>query len=115
MNRLLLVLLLSLTASAELVLEITQSAKQPIKIAVLQKDANTAIGEDIINVIRSDLSENFGEFTVLGSSELLSVPSNESEVIQRDWLLLDVDSIIFVEVVQEDLSLNIDYSIFDVL
>ena len=113
MNRLLLVLLLSLTASAELVLEITQSAKQPIKIAVLQKDANTAIGEDIINVIRSDLQRT-GEFTVLGSSELLSVPSNESEVIQRDWLLLDVDSIIFVEVMQEDLSLNIDYSIFDV-
>ena len=45
MNRLLLILLLSFTASAELVLEITQSAKQPIKIAVLQKDANTAIGE----------------------------------------------------------------------
>ena len=105
MNRLLLILILSLTASAELVLEITQSAKQPIKIAVLQKDANTAIGEDIINVIRSDLQRT-GEFTVLGSSELLSVPNNESEVIQRDWLLLDVDSIIFVEVVQEDLSLN---------
>jgi len=58
MNRLLLIFLLSLTATAELVLEITQSAKQPIKVAVLQKDANTAIGEDIINVIRTNIARN---------------------------------------------------------
>ena len=69
MNRLLLILLLSFTASAELVLEITQSAKQPIKIAVLQKDANTAIGEDSVNVIRSALQRT-GEYTGLSSSEL---------------------------------------------
>ena len=39
---------------------------------------------------------------------------NESEVIQRDWLLLDVDSIIFIETKETDNSLDINYSIFNV-
>ena len=46
--------------------------------------------------------------------ELLSIPINEDEVIQRDWLLLDVDSIIFIEVQNEDNALEIAYSIFDI-
>ena len=46
--------------------------------------------------------------------ELLSIPTNENEVIQRDWLLLDVDSIIFIDVQNEVNNLDIAYSIFDV-
>ena len=51
---------------------------------------------------------------MLGIDELLSIPMNEDEVIQRDWLLLDVDSIIFIEVLDEDNALDVAYSIFDV-
>ncbi len=113
MKKIFLILTLSLTISSELILEITQSAKQPIKIALLEKNQTTLSGKEIIGVIKNDL-ERTGEFIILESNELLSIPANESEVIQRDWLLLDVDAIIFIEVDEEDQSLNLDYSIFDV-
>ena len=98
---------------ADLVLEITESASKPVKIAILEKNTNSLSGQEIINVISNDLKRT-GEFKVLGMDELLSIPMNESEVIQRDWLLLDVDSIIFVEVQNEDNNLDIAYSIFDI-
>lgn len=45
---------------------------------------------------------------------MLSIPTNENEVIQRDWLLLDVDSIVFVDVQSQDNDLDISYSIFNI-
>jgi TolB protein len=41
-------------------------------------------------------------------------PTNENEVIQRDWLLLDVDSIVFIDVQSQDNDLDISYSIFNI-
>ena len=113
MKRIIFLLLLAFEFKADLVLEITESASKPIKIAILEKNVNSLVGQEIINVISNDLKRT-GEFKVLGMDELLSIPINESEVIQRDWLLLDVDSIIFVEVQNQDNNLDIVYSIFDI-
>ena len=113
MKQIIFLLFLAFEFKADLVLEITESASKPIKIAILQKNINTLAGQEIINVISNDLKRT-GEFKVLGMDELLSIPMNESEVIQRDWLLLDVDSIIFIEVQNQDNNLDIAYSIFDI-
>ena len=113
MKRVILLFFLVLEFKADLVLEITESASKPVKIAILEKNSSSLVGQEIINVISNDLKRT-GEFRVLGMNELLSVPINEDEVIQRDWLLLDVDSIIFVEVQNEDNNLEIAYSIFDI-
>ena len=113
MKRVILLFFLVLEFKADLVLEITESAKKPVKIAILEKNNSSLVGQEIINVISNDLKRT-GEFRVLGMDELLSIPINEDEVIQRDWLLLDVDSIIFVEVQNEDNNLEIAYSIFDI-
>ena len=113
MKRVILLFFLVLEFKADLVLEITESASKPVKIAILEKNSSSLIGQEIINVISNDLKRT-GEFRVLGMDELLSIPINEDEVIQRDWLLLDVDSIIFVEVQNEDNNLEIAYSIFDI-
>ena len=113
MKRVILLFFLVLEFKADLVLEITESASKPVKIAILEKNSNSLVGQEIINVISNDLKRT-GEFRVLGMDELLSIPINEGEVIQRDWLLLDVDSIIFVEVQNEDNNLEIAYSIFDI-
>ena len=113
MKRIIFLLLLAFEFKADLVLEITESASKPIKIAILEKNVNSLVGQEIINVISNDLKRT-GEFKVLGMDELLSIPINESEVIQRDWLLLDVDSIIFIEVQNQDNNLDIAYSIFDI-
>ena len=113
MKRIIYLFFLAFEFSADLVLEITESAIKPIKIAILEKNNNSFKGQEIINVISNDLKRT-GEFRVLGIDELLSIPMNEDEVIQRDWLLLDVDSIIFIEVLDEDNALDVAYSIFDV-
>ena len=113
MKRVIFLFFLVLEFKADLVLEITESASKPVKIAILEKNSSSLVGQEIINVISNDLKRT-GEFRVLGMDELLSIPINEDEVIQRDWLLLDVDSIIFVEVQNEDNNLEIGYSIFDI-
>ena len=113
MKRVILLFFLVLEFKADLVLEITESASKPVKIAILEKNSSSLVGQEIINVISNDLKRT-GEFRVLGMDELLSIPINEDAVIQRDWLLLDVDSIIFIEVQNEDNNLEIAYSIFDI-
>ena len=113
MKRIILLFFLVFEFKADLVLEITESANKPVKIAILEKNSSSLQGQEIINIISNDLKRT-GEFRVLGMDELLSIPINENEVIQRDWLLLDVDSIIFIEVQNQDNSLDIAYSIFDI-
>ena len=113
MTRIFYLIFINLFLHSELVLEITESANQPVKIAVLQKNDSSFKGQQIVSIISNDLKRT-GEFEVLSSDQLLSIPLNESEVIQRDWLLLDVDSIIFIETNEDDNNLDINYSIFNV-
>ena len=107
MIRVFYLIFINLFLYSELILEITESANQPVKIAVLQKNDNSFKGQQIVNIISNDLKRT-GEFEVLSSDQLLSIPLNESEVIQRDWLLLDVDSIIFIETNEDDNNLDIN-------
>ena len=113
MKKILALIVFSLNFHADLVLEITESASKPIKIAILEKNNNSLAGQEIIEIVRNDLLRT-GEFDVVANDELLSIPSNEDEVIQRDWLLLDVDSIVFIDVQSEENNLDISYSIFDI-
>ena len=113
MKKILALIVFSLNFHADLVLEITESASKPIKIAILEKNNNSLLGQEIIKIISNDLSRT-GEFRVIANDELLSIPTNENEVIQRDWLLLDVDSIVFVDVQSQDNDLDISYSIFNI-
>ncbi len=113
MKKILALIVFSLNFHADLVLEITESASKPIKIAILEKNNNSLLGQEIIKIISNDLSRT-GEFKVIANDELLSIPTNENEVIQRDWLLLDVDSIVFVDVQSQDNDLDISYSIYNI-
>ena len=113
MIRVFYLIFINLFLYSELILEITESANQPVKIAVLQKNDSSFKGQQIVNIVSNDLKRT-GEFEVLSSDQLLSIPLNESEVIQRDWLLLDVDSIIFIETNEDDNNLDINYSIFNI-
>ena len=113
MKKILALIVFSLNFHADLVLEITESATKPIKIAILEKNNNSLAGQEIVEIVRNDLLRT-GEFDVVANDELLSIPTNEDEVIQRDWLLLDVDSIVFIDVQSEENNLDISYSIFDI-
>jgi TolB protein len=94
MKKILLTLLLVNYIFSELIIEITKSSENLIKVAVIQKQQATKIGDLVVGVIEQDLKRT-GEFEVLTKDQMLSIPTKESEVIQRDWLLLEVDAIIF--------------------
>ena len=67
----------------------------------------------IIDVIKNDL-ERTGEFILIPSTEMLSIPTSPDSVIHRDWLLLDADAIIFLTTEKLGESIDIAYSIYDI-
>ena len=81
--------------SSDLVLEITRGAEKQIKLGIIQTDFTELDATEIIDVIKNDL-ERTGEFILIPSTEMLSIPSSPDSVIHRDWLLLDADAIIFL-------------------
>ena len=98
---------------SELIIEITESSENLIRVAVVQKQQATKIGDLVVGVIEQDLKRT-GEFEVLTKDQMLSIPTKESEVIQRDWLLLEVDAIIFLDIDESRNNLDIKFLIYDV-
>ena len=113
MKKILLTLLLVNYIFSELIIEITKSSENLIKVAVIQKQQATKIGDLVVGVIEQDLKRT-GEFEVLTKDQMLSIPTKESEVIQRDWLLLEVDAIIFLDIDETRNNLDIKFLIYDV-
>ena len=64
MKRIILLFFLVFEFKADLVLEITESANKPVKIAILEKNSSSLQGQEIINIISNDLKRT-GEFRVL--------------------------------------------------
>ena len=61
MRALFLLLLFSFYAFSDLVLEITEGASKPVKIAILEKNNNSMVGQEIIEIVSNDLKRT-GEF-----------------------------------------------------
>lgn len=99
--------------SSDLVLEITRGAEKQIKLGIIQTDFTELDATEIIDVIKNDL-ERTGEFILIPSTEMLSIPTSPDSVIHRDWLLLDADAIIFLTTEKLDKSIDIAYSIYDI-
>ena len=111
--RILFLIFISFFLSSDLVIEITRGAEKQIKLGLIQSDLTTFEGSQIIDVIRNDL-ERTGEFIIIPSREMLSIPTSADNVIHRDWLLLDVDAIIFLKAKKLGESTDIAYSVYDI-
>ncbi|NVK74314.1 Tol-Pal system beta propeller repeat protein TolB [Marinomonas sp. CT5] len=83
------------TAKAQLVIEITSGADQLLPIAVVPFGYNgvDALPEDIAQIVQDDLARS-GLFKPVPRSNMLSMPSTESEVFYRDWRLLKSDYVV---------------------
>lgn len=84
-----LMLFSSAASAAELNIEITRGVDNPIPVAVVPFEWNGAgnPSEDVADVIGRNL-EQVGEFEALSQANMLSMPSQESEVYFRDWRIL---------------------------
>ncbi|WP_416399304.1 Tol-Pal system beta propeller repeat protein TolB [Allohahella sp. A8] len=86
---LLLSLLLSAAARADLVIEITQGVKGAVPIAVVPfaNETNGNLPQDPSEIITEDLRRS-GDFAPLGKQNFLSLPSKGEDIFFRDWSLL---------------------------
>ena len=93
MKKIYLTLFFTITLSSELILEITQGTENPFRVALLEFDGDKNISNQIDNIIKNNLKRS-GEFQIFEGSDLLSIPSNESEVIFNDFKILNIDYLV---------------------
>jgi TolB protein len=102
--------------SSNLVIEITQGVDNPVPIAVVPFawSGDTALNEDVAQVVDADL-ERSGQFKSLKRSLMLSFPNKQEDVYYRDWLYLATEYLVIGKVlVTESGGYQVDYQLFDV-
>ncbi|MFK7977496.1 MAG: Tol-Pal system beta propeller repeat protein TolB [Halioglobus sp.] len=102
-------------ARAQLVIEVTQGIDNPTSIAVVPFgwQGTGAAPEDISAVIDSDLARS-GQFAPISRADMLSRPSNETELFYRDWRAIDAQYILIGRVSAFGGPMRIEYELFDV-
>lgn len=108
---------LSFAARAELSIQITQGVDNPIPISVVPftNEGGGFLSEDIAQIVTNDL-EQVGEFKALSPANMLSLPSQESEVFYRDWGILAQDYLLVGKIDRELGSqlIHVQYEFFDI-
>jgi TolB protein len=102
--------------SSNLVIEITQGVDNPVPIAVVPFawSGDTALNEDVAQVIGADL-ERSGQFKSLKRSLMLSFPHQQEDVYFRDWSYLATEYLVIGKVRSTNVGgYKVDYQLFDV-
>ena len=113
MKKILFILAFSNTLTSELILEITQGTEDPFKVAILKFEGDEKVSNDIDKIIRNNLKRS-GEFNLFANEDLLSLPTNETEVIFNDFKILNIDYLVIGKIVKDGISISVVYDIFDI-
>ena len=113
MKKILFILAFSNLLTSELILEITQGTEDPYRVAILKFDGDQKVSNDIDKIIRNDLNRS-GEFNLFANEDLLSLPTNEAEVIFNDFKILNIDYLVIGKIVKDGISISVVYDIFDI-
>lgn len=108
--------LISLSVRAELTVEITKGMDNAIPIAIVPFGWNqpTRLPEDIAAIVSADLYRS-GQFKPLDRADMLSRPTEESQVFYRDWKVLKTDYLVIGKLVPVDGGrYRADFQIFSV-
>lgn len=112
---LLLVLLVSSVAQAQLNIQITRGTDNPTRIAVVPFAAQgLSLSEDISQIVAKDL-EFTGQFAAIPRTDMLSLPSREADVHYRDWTAIKSEYLVIGSVEQRGGRYYASYELFDVL
>lgn len=105
----------STTASAELLIRITEGADSAIPIAVVPfaESGEMPSGDKISSIVRNDLTMS-GEFRNLPAEKMLSLPSSGEDVYYRDWRLLGQRYVLVGQLTREGGQIMARYELFDV-
>ena len=113
------VMLLSITrmAQAELTIEITSGVDNPTRISVVPFAwrGDGLLPEEIDSIVSADLMRS-GQFIALDKSDMLSLPTKETEVFYRDWRVLSQEYLVVGEVrpVPGSTEYRISYELYDI-
>ena len=113
MKKILFILAFSNTLTSELILEITQGTEDPYRVAILNFEGDQKVSNDIDKIIRNNLKRS-GEFNLFANEDLLSLPTNETEVIFNDFKILNIDYLVIGKIVKDGISISVVYDIFDI-
>ncbi|MEH6579103.1 MAG: Tol-Pal system beta propeller repeat protein TolB [Amphritea sp.] len=112
-----LALLLSMTAQAELTIEITQGVDEPTPVAVVPFawQGAQALPEDVGKVVSDDLYRS-GMFTLMPRDNMLSFPTDRNSLYFRDWRISGSDYIVIGRIIpKEGQNLEVAFELYDVL
>jgi len=116
-----LVLLAALTGMpsthAALTIEITEGIEGALPIAIVPFGwaSTQPMPEDIAGIIAADLRRS-GRFAPLPDSDLVARPTQDSQVVFRDWRLLGVDYLVIGSVVPDGTdAYKVQFQLYDVL
>ena len=109
MKKIFLLLIYSNFIFSELILEITKGTEDPYRVAILPFQGDKKLSTEIENIIINNLKRS-GEFNVFQSSELLSVPNNQENIIFNDFKILNIDYLVMGNITNGDIV----YEIYDI-
>ena len=112
MKKILLILLFSNFVISELVLEITQGTEDPYRVAILKFEGDQTVSNNINKIIRNNLKRS-GEFNIFLNEDLLSFPTNETEIIFNDFKILNIDYLVLGKIIKDGINISVVYEIFD--
>ena len=113
MKKILFILAFSNALTSELILEITQGTEDPYRVAILKFEGDQKVSNDIDKIIRNNLKRS-GEFNLFANEDLLSLPTNETEVIFNDFKILNIDYLVIGKIIKDGISISVVYDIFDI-
>jgi len=113
MKKILFILAFSNMLTSELILEITQGTEDPYRVAILKFEGDQKVSNDIDKIIRNNLKRS-GEFNLFTNEDLLSLPTDETEVIFNDFKILNIDYLVIGKIVKDGISISVVYDIFDI-
>ena len=108
--------LATMSARAQLVIEITQGMDNPTPIAVVPFawQGTGAPPEDVAQVIDADLARS-GQFDPIDRGDMLARPTTQEQVFFRDWRAINSDYVLIGRVsVTNQVQMRIEYELFDV-
>lgn len=102
-------------ANAELTIEITQGRDNPTAIAIVPFawQGSGLLSEDVAAIVESDLYRS-GQFAPLSRDDMLSMPTEQSEVFYRDWRAINVDYLLVGKLKPHQGQLIAEFELFDV-
>jgi len=113
MKKILFILIFSNFVISELVLEITQGTENPYRVAILKFEGDQTVSNNINKIIRNNLTRS-GEFDLFVNEDLLSFPTNETEIIFNDFKILNIDYLVLGKIIKDGLNISVVYEIFDI-